>query len=74
MTKATGTQLVTVLTRAYMYHGRTYVQGDVIDMDSHDMTRALENKQIRLGGTVKPLVKKGKGPEKTMATGPSENR
>jgi len=74
MGRATGTKSVVVLAPSYIYHGRVYRKGGPIDMDDHDVARAVDRKQVRLKSAPKPLDLGSKGPSKTMATGPSENR
>ena len=74
MGRATGTKAVIVLASSYIYHGRVYRKGGPIDMDDHDITSAVDRKQVRLKSAPKPLGRASKGPSQTMATGPSENR
>ena len=74
MGRETGTKAVIVVASSYIYHGRVYRKGEPIDMDDHDVARAVERKQVRLKSAPKPLGRASKGPSKTMATGPSENR
>ena len=64
--RKTDTVPVVVKTGGYVYHGHTYVHGETIDMDPHDMAGPIDRKQV--------AVKATKGPAKTMATGPAEDR
>ena len=53
-----GTKDVVVLTSSYIYRGKLYQEGETIDMDIHDIGRAVELGQLKIKAEKKAPEKK----------------
>ena len=74
--RKTDTVPVVVKTGGYVYHGHTYVHGETIHMDPHDLAGPIDRKQVAVKAEKKPKAEKKAAtePSKTMATAPTSTR